>query len=378
MRFQILLFLSLTLINCASRKGIQKAVEVHVSSFPLRQLEATIPDSMAVKGIQLMNGFGLPAHTEVVRAGFFMLPLLFYNHFQASYQVMLGQDMLDVQWNEYVNKRLYAFANELERTGISNVQLEVKKALAHGKYISGHAYVVTPSYYYYNSVQDINLSRSKDATAEVALSLTWIDNAGNEQSRDASIKIQIAKNGMYSAQVRTLLGKTITLSKYDISFHFNHDIHAQPPYIPAEPMITVHLFRLSDLLVLGLDELCQAILLETRGEEVKPLPPSYSATLLQARTILWDKLKGKKIGVRFNRGYSSSGGPRSRVVYDFVSNKGQLTVDIGIERQKFSVEQYLFSLGQQTSKYDHLYFTPEEVLEDTDVVIEKIRTGLQK
>ena len=230
-----------------------------------------------------------------------------------------------------------------------------------------------PSAYYYNAVQEINLSRSKDATAEVAISLSWTDNAGVEQSRDASVKLQIAKNGVYSGWVRTLMGRTITLTSHDINFHFDHNIQAHPPYLQNEPFLTVHLFRLSDLLALSLDELCETILMESIGGEVKPVEPSSVAVMLQARNLLWEKLKGNKLGIRFRKGYFASGGFRSGSFYDFVSDKGRLTIDVSKESKKFSVEQYLFSHGRQTTQYVHLYFTPEEVLKNPDDVIGRIR-----
>jgi hypothetical protein len=351
---------------------MQKTVGVYRQTFPLRQLEAGTGNSGDATGIKINSGFNLPEQTEVVRAGSLILPLLFYNHFQARYQVVLGQDVLDEEWSQFVDSRLKTFASDLADIGINNVQLELKKAMAHGKYISGHAYIPTP-YSYYNAVQSVNLSRSKDATAEVAMSLMWIDNEGKEQSREASVKLNISKKGVYSGQVRTLIGQTINLSPYDINFHFNHDISTNPPYLPNEPMMTVHVYRLCDLLVLGLDELCETILMEGRGEEVKVLPPSYESTLLQARNLLWERLRGNKTGKRFSRGYSNSGGFRSGSFYDFVSNRGQLTVDVGTERQGFSVEQYLFSHGQRTSQFRHLYFSPEEVLKNTNAVIDKIK-----
>lgn len=372
MRFIAFAFLTICLMNCASRKAIQRSVNAHNQTFPLRQLEIVGQNPTSASGIQIKPGYGLPEKTEVVRAGVLILPLIFYGHFQANYQVVLGQDVLDESWTDFADKRLRAFASELANVGINNVQLEVKKAVAHGKYISGQAYTVTP-YSYYNAVQTINLSRSKDATAEMAIALTWTDNNGNEQIRDASVKLNIAKNGMYSGQVRTLMGQTLPLTRHDINYHFDHNISAHPPYLPNEPMITVHLFRLSDLLVLGLDELCEIILMEARGEEVKPLPPTYASDLLNARKLLWEKLRGKKTGIRFNRGFSNSGGFRSGSFYDFVSNRSQLTVDVGTERQSFSVEQYLFSHGQRTSQYRHLYFSPEEVLRNTDTVIKQIK-----
>lgn len=372
MRFIISFFLAVCLLSCASRKAIQKAVRMHQQSFPLRQLEVVGQNPAAASGIQIKPGFGLPEQSEVVRAGALILPLIFYNHFQANYQVVLGQDVLDEPWVDFATKRLRDFAADLADVGINDVQLEVKKAVAHGKYISGHAYMVTPNYYY-NAVQSINLSRSKDATAEVAISLSWTDNAGNEQMRDASVKLNIAKNGSYSGLVRTLMGQTVALTRYDINFHFGHNISARPPYLPNDPMITVHLFRLSDLLVLGLDELCQTILMEARGEEIKPLPTTYVSDLLQARKLLWEKLRGRKTGMRFSRGFSNSGGFRSGAFYDFISNRSQLTVDVGTEHQSFSVEQYLFSRGQRTSQYRHLYFSPESVLKDTEAVMKQIK-----
>ncbi len=375
MRITVFFILLLSLISCASRKAIQRTVAAHSGTFPLQQLGADIPASTIPTDIVINNGLGLPAQTEVVRAGILILPLLFYNHFQSSYQVVLGQDVLQGQWSDYVDKRLKSFAQELSENGINNVKLEIKKVIAHGKYVSGNAYLITPNYYY-NTVQQINLSKSKNATAEVAISLSWTDNAGNEESRDASVTLTIAKNGIYSGQVRTLLGKTMAISSNDIKFHFNHNIHLQLPFIPSEPMMSVHIFRLSDLLVLSLDELCETILMESKGEEVKPLSIGYTESLLQARNLLWERLRGNKLGKRFIKGYSNSGGFRSGSFYDFVSNKAQLTLDVGSNRQGFSVEQYLFSQGQNTSQYNHLYFTPEEIVKDMGGVIQKIKQGM--
>lgn len=376
MRFLIFLLFSILFFNCASRKTIQRTVDAHNRTFPLRQLQPSVQDTEATSGIEVVPGAPLPAKSEVVTAGFFMLPLLFYNQFQAGYQVLLGQDVFDGPWQDYVNSRLKLFATELSATGIKNVKVEVSKALANGKYVTGSVYIIIPSYYT-SSVQSINLSKSKHATAELALRLSWTDASGNEDSRDASIKIQVAKNGVYSAQVRTLLGKTVNLTSNDINYHFTHGIISQPPFFINEPNLTVHLFRLSDLLVLGLDELCQAVLMESREEEVKPLPPSYAANLLKARNLLWEELRGKKLGERFTRGYSPSGGFRGGSYFDFKSNRAQLTVDVGLERKMFSVEQYLFSMGETTSAYHHLYFTPEEVLSDMNSVLEKIKQELK-
>jgi hypothetical protein len=376
MRLITILLLSLSLFNCASRKAIQRTVDAHNRTFPIRQLEPTIPDTISTSGIEIKSTASMPAKTEVIRAGFFMLPLLFYNHFQSSYQVLLGQDVFDSPWQDYVNKRLKLFATHLASTGIANVKVELNKAVAHGKYISGNAYIVYPSPYY-TTTQSINLSRSKDATAELAIKLTWADQSGNEDSRDASVKIKIEQNGVYSAQVRTLLGKTVNLTQNDINFHFNHRIISQPPFFPDEPNLTIHLFRLSDLLVLGLDELCETILRESREEEVKPLPPSYAADLVKARTLLWDQLRGKKLGQRFSRGFATSGGFRGGSYYDFTSNQASLTVDIGLERKSLPVENYLFSMGQSTASYRHLYFTSAEVLTDMKSVLEKIKMDLK-
>jgi hypothetical protein len=376
MRVLFLILITFSLFNCASRKAIQRTVNAHNRTFPLRQLHPPGADTVSVVGIQIKSSAPLPAKTEVVGAGFFMLPLLFYNHFQASYQVVLGQDVFDGPWQEYVDSRLKVFASDLSSSGISNVKVEVSKALANGKYVTGNVYIVIPSYYFAQT-QTINLSRSKHAAAELALKLSWLDASGNEESRDASIKIQVANDGVYSAQIRTLLGKTVNLTSNDINHHFTHQILSQPPYFVNEPNLTIHLFRLSDLLVLGLDELCEVVLMESREEEVKPLPPSYAVNLLKARDLLWEQLRAKKLGERFSRGYSASGGFRSGSFYDFTSNRAHLTIDVGLERKAFSVEHYLFSMGQNTSGYSHLYFTPEEVLTDMKSVLEKIKQELK-
>jgi hypothetical protein len=376
MRFLLLVLISSSLFNCASRKAIQRTVDAHTRTFPLSQLQPPGSDTVSVAGIEIKSGAPLPVKSEVVNAGFFMLPLLFYNHFQAGYQVLLGQDVFDGPWQDYVDSRLKVFAAELSASGINNVKVEVSKAMANGKYVSGRSYIVIPTYYT-STIQTINLSKSKHASAELALKLSWLDASGNEESRDASIKIQVANNGVYSAQIRTLLGKTINLTSNDINHHFTHQVISQPPYFVNEPNLTIHLFRLSDLLVLGLDELCEVVLMESREEEVKPLPPSYAVSLLKARDLLWEQLRAKKLGERFTRGYSASGGFRSGSFYDFTSNRAHLTVDIGLERKAFSVEHYLFSMGQNTSGYRHLYFTPEEVLTDMKSVLEKIRQELK-
>jgi hypothetical protein len=99
--------------------------------------------------------------------------------------------------------------------------------------------------------------------------------------------------------------------------------------------------------------------------------------MLKARDLLWEQLRAKKLGERFSRGYSSSGGFRGGSYYDFTSGRAQLTVDVGLERKTFSVEQYLFSMGQSTSAYRHLYFTPEEVMTDMQSVLEKIKQELK-
>jgi hypothetical protein len=375
MRVLFLTLITFLLFNCASRKAIQRTVDAHSRTFPLRQLKPPGSDTVSVASIEIKSGAPLPARSEVVNAGFFMLPLLFYNHFQAGYQVLLGQDVFDGPWQEYVDSRLKLFAADLSASGISNVKVEVSKAMANGKYITGNVYIMIPSYYFVQT-QSINLSKSKHAAAELALKLSWTDASGNEESRDASIKIQVANNGIYSAHIRTLLGKTVNLSSNDINHHFTHDVISQPPYFMNEPNLTIHLFRLSDLLVLGLDELCEVVLMESREEEVKPLPPSYAADLLKARDLLWEQVRAKKLGERFSRGYSPSGGFRSGSFYDFTSNRAHLTVDVGLERKAFSVEHYLFSMGQNTSGYRHLYFTPEEVLTDMKSVLEKIRQEL--
>jgi hypothetical protein len=376
MRFFFLLLISVSLFNCASRKSIQRTVDAHNRTFPLRQLQPSGSDTVSVSGIEIKSGAPLPAKTEVVGAGFFMLPLLFYNHFQAGYQVLLGQDVFDGPWQDYVDSRLKVFASDLSANGINNVKVEVNKALANGKYVTGNVYIVVPSPYFVQT-QSINLSKSKHAAAELALKLSWTDASGNEESRDASIKIQVANNGIYTAQVRTLLGKTVNLTSNDINYHFTHRVISQPPFFANEPNLTVHLFRLSDLLVLGLDELCEVVLMESREQEVKPLPPSYAANMLKARDLLWEQLKSKKLGERFSRGYSPSGGFRGGSYYDFTSGRAQLTVDVGLERKAFSVEQYLFSMGQSTSAYRHLYFTPEEVMADMPSVLEKIKQELK-
>jgi very-short-patch-repair endonuclease len=375
MRLFCLFLLSMSLLGCATRKSMKKVVGFHNNTFPLQQLKSNIPATSGSSDIKVNSGFGLPAQTEVVGSGVLILPLLFYNHFQSSFQVVLGQDVLDDRWGNYVDKKLADFASALASSGIGQVKLEVTKAVAHGKYISGHAYVVTPSYYY-TALQDINLSRSKNATAEVAITLSWTDNNGKEESREASIKLDIANNGVYSGQVRTLLGKTVSLSANDIKFHFDHEIQAKPTFAPNHPMMAVHLFRLSDLLVLGLDELCEVILMESKEQEVKPLPASYASDLVRARQLLWEKLRGRKLGDKFVRGYSNSGGFRSGIFYDFVCHKAGVTVDVGIERNKISVEHYLFSHGQTTSRFRHLYFSPEDVLQNTDDVVEKIKNSL--
>jgi hypothetical protein len=376
MRILLLALISLSLFNCASRKAIQRTVDAHNRTFPLRQLQPSGSDTISVSEIEIKAGVPLPAKTEVVGAGFFMLPLLFYNHFQAGYQVLLGQDVFDGPWQEYVDSRLKLFASDLSANGINNVKVEVSKALANGKYVTGNVYIVIPSAYFVQT-QSINLSKSKHAAAELALKLSWTDASGNDESRDASIKIQVANNGIYTAQVRTLLGKTVNLTSTDINYHFTHRIISQPPFFANEPNLTVHLFRLSDLLVLGLDELCEVVLMESKEEEVKPLPASYAANMLKARDLLWEQLRGKKLGERFSRGYSPSGGFRGGSYYDFTSNRAQLTVDIGLERKAFSVEHYLFSMGQSTSAYHHLYFTPEEVMTDMNLVLEKIKQELK-
>ena len=368
MRFLLLVLISISLFNCASRKAIQRTAVAHSRTFPIRQLQSSMADTISLTGIEVKPGIALPTHTEVVRAGFFMLPLLFYNHFQSSYQVLLGQDVLDGSWQDHAHQRLRVFANQLASNGITNVKVELNKAMANGKYVSGHAYVVIPAMYT-SMMQDINLSKSKNATAELSLRLSWTDASSNEDSRDASIKIKVDKGGVYSAQVRTLLGKTVNLSANDINFHFTHDVISQPPYFVNEPFLTVHLFRLSDLLILGLDELCEVVLQESREEEIKILPPSYAVDLQRAKTLLWEQLRGKKLGKRFSRGGGS--------FYDFTSRQAELTIDVGLERKTFSVERYLFSLGQSTSSYNHIYFSPDEILNNMNGVLEKIRQELK-
>lgn len=374
MRTAVFLFLSFGLINCASRKGIQRIVAAHSQTFPLSQLSPEIVGQNL--DIETSRGPGLPAQAEVVKTGALILPLLFYNQFQASYQVVLGQEVLDEPWGDYVEKKLKSLSTALSRAGIDHVSLEVKKVLAHGKYISGHAYFVLPSYYA-SAIQSINISRSKNATAEMAISVSWKDSDGNDQSKDASIKLNIDKRGIYSGQLRTLLGKTISLQASDIQFHLHHQIFSSPPYIPNHPMITQHLFRLCDLLVLCLDELCETVLAESKGEEINKLPADYSLTLMQARNILWEKLRNNKLGFRFEKGYGGKGGFRSGSFYDFVSNKGRLTIDVGINREKFPVEQYLINQSQRTSQFHHLYFRPEEILDNITDVLEQIKNNLK-
>lgn len=367
MRFSFTALIALCMFSCASRKAIQYTVNAHRATFPIQQLEAQILDSITPANIEVKHGVDLPAQTEVVRAGFFMLPLLFYNHFQSSYQILLGQDVLDGAWQDYVDKRLHVLATQLADHGVTNIKVELSKALANGKYVSGHAYVVIP-YPYTSTVQDINLSKSKNASAELSLRLGWVDGSGEEDSREASIKIRIDK-GVYSAQIRTLLGKTVHLTSNDINFHFTHGIISKPPYYPSEPNLTVHLFRLSDLLLLALDELCEIVLLESQEEEIKVLPSSYQDDVQKAKALLWEQLRGTKLGKRFIRGGGS--------VYDFTSRQAQLTIDVGLERKTFSVERYLFSLGQVTSLYHHIYFSPSEILNNMNEVLDKIRQELE-
>lgn len=376
MRVIFFAIISISLFNCASRKAIQRVVDAHANSFPLRQLQGQWPDSVESTSVTVNPGVPLPSKSEVVHAGFFMLPILVYNHFQSGYQILLGQDAFDGSWREYTNQRLLAFAKELSSNGITNVKVEVSKAMANGKYVSGHVYIVYPGYYT-NMVQSLNLSKSKNATAELALRLSWRDASGVEESRDASIKIKVDKQGEYSAQVRTLLGKTVNLTSHDIQYHFTHDIVSNPPFFGSEPYLTVHLFRLCDLMVLGLDELCEVVLMESREEEVKPLPASYAGDMLRARNLLWEQLKNKKLGTRLAKGFSPSGGFRSGIYYDFISNQAKLTIDVGLQRKTFPVEQYLFSMGQNTSTYSHLYFSMEEVLNNLPEVLAKIKQALQ-
>ena len=126
------------------------------------------------------------------------------------------------------------------------------------------------------------------------------------------------------------------------------------------------------------DELCETILTEIKGGEFKAAPTANLANLLRARNLLWENLKAGKTGMRFAKGFSESGGFRSGAFYDFICNKGQLTIDVGTNRGNFSVEQYLFSKGQRTAQFNHLYFTPEEVIRNTIEVIQKIKNELHR
>ncbi len=365
MRFYLLILLAASLVNCTSQKKIREIVDSHRQTFPLSQLELAIPDFVSNSEVTIVNNFALPERSEIERTGVSILPLLFYNHFYSSYEVFLGQDVLDERWGAYVDKRLESFASDLENNGFNHVRVEFKRAVAHGRYLSGFVMIVGAG----NTGAAGDVSLSKDASAEVAINLAWLDNDGIEQNRDVSIKLEIMKNGMYSGHVRSLMGKTVAIAQNTIDFHFNSDIHAKPPLLDKEKNLTMHLFRISDLLVLCLDELCQTILDETR-EEV-PRVSVNETELLQARNQLWEKIRGNKIGIKFIRGYSNSGGFRPSQFYDFVSLKSNITIDVGTNRKTFSVDRYLSMLP--TSGFRHIYFTPEEVMEGSDGVLEKIK-----
>ena len=119
MRYGIIVLLGFLLMNCASRKGIIRGVNIHNQTFPLSQLADAASDLSDTSDIQIKSGYGLPEQSEVVRAGIFVLPLIFYNQFQSKFQIVLGQNVLDEQWTSYVDRRLKILATEFFRNGIN-------------------------------------------------------------------------------------------------------------------------------------------------------------------------------------------------------------------------------------------------------------------
>jgi len=94
--------------------------------------------------------------------------------------------------------------------------------------------------------------------------------------------------------------------------------------------------------------------------------------MTEAEEILWERLRRKQLGVRFKAQH-----PIERFIADFYCHQSKLVIEVDGKIHKYQKE-YDYGREAEIEKYGIkiIRFTNDEVINDVDRVIEKIKLNL--